>query len=103
MRAFLPAYDQVTIYHLRDLVSNRRKIVRCEDVKVLQVPHFEHLSIEDILEFASSHNGGVAMMALPESRKEVTKLPRAYIANVIYSETGEPFLEWMKLRVQARN
>ena len=99
----MPGYENVTIYHLRDLVSNRRKIVKCEDVKVLQVPHFEHLSIEDMHEFASSHNGGAAMLALPESRKEVLRLPRAYIANVIYSETGEPFLEWMKQRVQARN
>ena len=103
VRAYLPSYDTVTLYFLRDLVSAKRRIIKCEDVKVIQIPQFEHLAIPDMLEFARQHEGGAAMMALPEMKKEINKLPRAYIANIIYSVVGEPFLRWMNERVEARN
>ena len=41
--------------------------------------------------------------ALPSVNKEVLKLPRAYIANVIHTLVGEPFVKWVNKRVNDRN
>ena len=35
--------------------------------------------------------------------EEVLKLPRAYIANVIYTLVGPPFKEWVDLVIAQRN
>lgn len=43
------------------------------------------------------------MTALPAVKKEVLKLPRAYIANVIYTMVGKDFENWAAARIQARN
>ena len=61
------------------------------------------MSIDDILEFAVDHNGGEAMHGLPEMRKEILKLPRAYIANIVYTIIGDPFIAWSKAKIEARN
>ena len=91
MKAFLPSYETVTVWHLRDLCASKRKIIKCDDVKVIQLPHYEGLSIENILDFAQGYDNGSVMRALPESKDEVLKLPRAYIANVVYTLAGDDF------------
>ena len=91
VEAYLPSYETVTVWHLRDLCSFRRKIIKCDDVKVIQLPHYEGLSIEEILGFANEHDHGLAMKAFPEGMKEILKLPRAYICNCIYTLVGKPF------------
>ena len=50
--AYLPDYESVTIWHLRDLAAGKRKIIKCTDVKTIHVPQFEGLKIETLLEFA---------------------------------------------------
>ena len=58
-------------------------MIKCVDVKVINVPHFDGLSVEDMLAFAEQYPD--VMRAFPIVRKEVEKLPRAYIANVLHS------------------
>ena len=36
--AYLPSYENVTIYHMRDLVSGTKKIIKADAIKVLHVP-----------------------------------------------------------------
>ena len=103
VKAYLPGYDVVTVFHLRDLAARRRKIIKCENIKVLQVPFFEGLSIKEMLEFAEQFENGRTLIALPEPKKEIEKLPRAYIANILYTEIGDPFEAWVKNRVEIRN
>ena len=43
------------------------------------------------------------MKALPLAPKEVQKLPRAYLANVIYTLVGKPFADWVTRGIEARN
>ena len=81
----------MTVWHLRDLCCNKRRIVRCDDVKIIQVPYYDGLSIDDILTFARGYDNGDVMNALPEVEKELLKLPRSYIANIIYTIIGDPF------------
>ena len=40
---------------------------------------------------------------MPIAEKEIKKLPRGYIANLIYTIVGQPFSDWVKQRVDARN
>jgi hypothetical protein len=95
--------ETVTIIHLRDLASGKRRIIPVADVRVIQLPHYIGLEIASILKWATNHNGGVAMQALPEREAEVFKLPRSYIANVIRTIAGVPFKDWTKQQVEVRN
>lgn len=88
VRAYLPSYETVTIYHLRDLAMGVKTIINCDDVKVIDVPQFEGLTIQDIFTFAS--NDQAVERALPPG-KEISKLSRAYLANVIYTIMGQAF------------
>ena len=45
----------MTIYHMSDLASGKRRRIKNEDVKVITVPHFEGLKIESMLEYAAMH------------------------------------------------
>ena len=43
------------------------------------------------------------MKCLPMVEHEIEKLPRQYIANVIYTVEGDPFAEWVEERITQRN
>ena len=43
------------------------------------------------------------MRALPSERREILKLPRGYIANVIKTIIGQEFEDWVREKVNARN
>ena len=43
------------------------------------------------------------MQALPKDRKEVLKMPRQYIANVVYTCIGDDFQAWVGVGIEARN
>ena len=90
-RCYLPAIHTVTTWHLRDLCSNQRRRISCDQVQVIQVPYFDNMSIEDFVEYAEGHPNREAMRALPSERKEIFKLPRAYIASVIKTIIGQDF------------
>ena len=49
-----------------------------------------------MLEYAENNQNRIALTALPEPKKEILKLPRAYLCNVLYTMLGEPFSEWVK-------
>ena len=78
-------------------------MIKCDDVKYINVPYFDGLAIEDMLEWARGHNNGEALEALPVTEKETLKLPREYLANVIYTICGNPFQTWVNQRITARN
>ena len=56
--------------------------------------------MEDILEFGCQYQQ--VMDALPP-KKEMLKMPRQYLANMIYTITQDQFSDWVDERVQARN
>ena len=78
----------MTVWHLRDLAMGKKTIIKSDRVKVLNVPHFEGLTVADCLTFAQAHPS--VFHALPPDN-ELTKLPRQYIINVIYTLVGKPF------------
>ena len=65
------------------------------------VPHFEGLSVDTMLYHAK--NFAAVGKALPKEPREVEKLPRAYLANVIYTIVGDPFKQWVDGEIAKRN
>ena len=51
-------------------------MIKCDDVKVIQLPSYDGLTIEDFLEFAEETEDGKALKVFPESKKELLKMPR---------------------------
>ena len=49
---YLPAYDTVAVWHLRDLVSGKRLRVSAKQIKHLNVPQYEDLKIEEFYKWA---------------------------------------------------
>ena len=91
----------MTVWHMKDLVNGKRKLLKSKDIKHVDIPQFEGLAIKDLLQFAEPYKDVV--MALPMTKVEVDKLPRQYIANVIYTIVGEAFATWVHRLVDARH
>ena len=87
--------------HLRDIAIGAKSRIANKDVQVILVPYYDGLSIEKMLEFV----GGIdaVMKALPDLERERLRLPREYIANVIYTLVGDKFKQWVTARIEARN
>ena len=70
---YLPPFENVTIWHLKDLASGDKKRIKSSQVKHINVPQFEGLTIEDMQAFASSYPGIKSYFPI---EKELKKLPR---------------------------
>ena len=90
----------MTIFHMRDLVSGVKRMIKSKDVKHFAVPQYKGLSIVNMLEFCNDYPD--VIQSLPVE-SEIQKLSRQYLANVIYTLVGEPFKTWVETRVEARN
>ena len=92
VKAYLPSYETVTVWHLRDLAMGVKRIIYSDRVKHIDVPQFEGLSIQAIFDFASGDRD--VESALPPGN-EIKKLSRGYLANVIYTIMGQNFQDWV--------
>ena len=72
--AFLDDYHTMTIWHLRDIMAGKRRMIKSKDVKHLHVPQFEGLSTADILEWAKEFPE--VFQALPSEESEIDMLHR---------------------------
>ena len=90
----------VTIYHLKDLMSGRKQRIKGTEVRHIQIPYYEGLTVKDIAAW-TNEQGGVGEY-LPDG-KEIFKLPREYIGNVCATIHQDKFANWVKEQVQNRN
>ena len=98
---YLPEYNEVSIFHLKDIAANKRTAILNEQMKNIKVPYFKGLSIECMLEFAKGYPE--ALRALPMVQREIDRMPREYIANVIFIIVGKPFQDWMNQKINERH
>ena len=49
---YLSSYETMTVWHLRDISSNKRTRILSKDVRIQNVPNFEGLAIKDMLKYA---------------------------------------------------
>ena len=88
VKAYLPSYETVTVWHLRDLAMGVKRIIYSDKVKLIDIPQFDGLTIQTIFDFARGDQD--VESALPPSN-EIKKLSRAYLANVIFTIMGQNF------------
>ena len=53
---YLPAYDNVTVWHMRDLASGKRLRLKAKEIKHLNVPQYEGLKLEAFFEWAVNYD-----------------------------------------------
>ena len=99
--AYVPHYDTVTVFHLRDLASGKRKKILGKDVKKIFIPQYEGLTVDTMLQNAKTFPQ--VMKCLPADEAEIKKLPREYIGNVIHTCLGQKFKDWVDAKVKERN
>ena len=92
---YLPHRDCTTIWFLRGLADGSRTRIKCTEVKLLNVPYFQGLSVDDCLSWVRERpNKEHILRAFPEEEREIRKLPRAWINNVIYTLDAE-YEDWI--------
>ena len=69
-------------------------------MKVIFVPHYINLELREIIDFGLERN---ELMEYFPLTKELTKMSRKYICDVIYSIVGDEFEEWVNARVNLRH
>ena len=110
--AYLPAYHCVTVWHLKDLLSGKRKgkfgfnlptiaiVLTNKACTPTTVPGYDTLSIEKILE-EFARNPQIEPFLCED--RDIHRLPRAYICNVINSILPEEFNKFVVQRIEWRN
>ena len=53
--AYLPPYENVTIYFLKALITGTKKFIHSDKVQYLSVPQYEGLGIKEFLNEASKY------------------------------------------------
>ena len=82
------------------MTAGKKSIIRNDNVKVITIPQYEGLKVERILEFARQYP--IVFGYLPVE-KEIKKLTRSYVGNVIYTVVGEAFNDWVQEKVNDRH
>ena len=72
---YCPSIDTITVWHLRDMVDGKKGKVLVDQMRHLQVPHYEELTIEKVVEWARQHYSAFADRYFPIDR-ELFKFPR---------------------------
>ena len=81
-------------------LSNVIVVVKSENAKHLHVPMYKTLTVDTILEYGRRFDQ--VKQYLPDER-DMAKLPRQWVINVVYSLCSEDFREWVSLQVKDRN
>ena len=100
VKCYLDSYETMTIWHLKDLAAGNKRKILSKHIKHIDIPQYEGLSISNLMEYAREHQE--VMHALPIER-EIKKLSRQYIANVIFTLVGSDFQHWVDDRISKRN
>ena len=96
----MPAYEQLTIYFLKDLISGKKKRIKGKEVRNINIPAYENLTIACISEFVTQYRQ--VGDYLPEP-KEIPKAPKHWIGNVCATVLQDIFTDWVKEKVEERN
>ena len=98
--AYLDTYQVMSVFHLRDIISGERMMIKSKDIKHAHVPQFTGLSVECMLELAKKYPR--VFKALPAEQAEIESLHRGYVANVIYTIVGDNFQDWIDKKLKER-
>ena len=60
---YLSSFETMTVFHMRDIVSNKRTKILSKDIKHVIIPQFEGLACKNLMDFALKYDE--VMRALP--------------------------------------
>ena len=86
--AYCPPKDTVTIWHLRDCANGTKNYVKAKDIQHLYVPHYDTLTLEKMISWASQQHPRVLTEYMPIPR-ELMKFPRQ--VSILVSSTRSWF------------
>ena len=84
--------DNTTIYFLKDILARRKVYLHNDAVKNIHVPQYKSLSLENVLNFASTKPQ--IDLYLPDD-PDLPKIPKQWIVNVCAAVIGSDFKEWV--------
>ena len=99
-RAYLPPFENVTIYFLKALINGTKKYLHADRVQYLSVPQYEGLGIKEFLIEAAKYPDTEPYFP---AAQDIRKLPRQWVINVTYTLVGKPFADWVQAHMEARN
>ena len=79
---------------------NKRVDIPAKDMKSLYVPLYKGLSIDDFLTKAEETP---AVFAYFPDRRDFSRLPRQWIANVLFTVLGQPIADFVNKSIKERN
>ena len=82
------------------MISGAKKFILSENIKHVSIPQYESLSVKEIKKFMADNPE--CYQYLPDE-KELDKVPKQWLANVLYKVTDQKFLNWVKQRILFRN
>ena len=75
VKACCPPADTVTIWHLRDMASGVKGLIKGDDIRFLTVPYYDDLSIDKMITWTKANYARVLDRYFPVE-KELKKFPR---------------------------
>ena len=115
LKAYVPPYDNVTIYFLKDLMSGRKKRmyflsylvtfslpvgIPAVDALHYNVPYYETLTVKKLLE--KWIDDPRVYMFIPDE-EDRDKLPREWLFNVMYTNLKSEFSDYVVSKIIERN
>ena len=112
---YLPHHKHITIWYLKDVLSGKKKrkfnrsvLLMCfqiidvdgHEVKTLNVPYYEYLTMAKFWDFAKGHPEVFEYMPDEEDRDA---LPRSWMINVFYTVLKDKFSKWVEDQMERRN
>ena len=87
---FLPPYDNITIYFLKELMGGQKKMLSTSNIRTIHIPQYEGLGVKDIRQYLDENHPEVYHY-LPEPSLELPKVPKQWLANVCTTILKEEF------------
>ena len=114
VRMALPAYDQVTIYFMKDLMAGNKKRkchppvlisvfsldVLQRDIRTFVVPAYESLTLAKIWAFLGQF---AEVQEYYPDHRDRSYLPKAWVCDIAATVVGNPFEKWVDEQIQDRN
>ena len=75
-------------------------VIKCDRVSYIFCPQYEGLSLDCIHKQAALYKE--VWPYFPDS-KDIPKLPRQWVVNVVNTIVGQPFSDWVKHQIDVRN
>ena len=85
---------------MKAIISRRKKWIHTDNVRTVNVPYYNNLTIETMLEFIQDHPAPLDYLPDPP---DLAKVPRKFLIDVCAVTIGEAFKNWVAERVDQRN